>query len=431
MATASRHVAIVCVAGAAGLTVAVTHLLREPVGTHWVLLALLAVVAGIVPFRLPGAFATYSIGEAFTFAALFHYGTAGAVVTAALDSLGIVLRMRSSPQRALFNAAAPAVAMWLAGGLAFDLTGLPLPVAADAGWASWVAALGAAVVYFLTESLLVATAVAGASRRPLLQVWRGFIEPLWSGPAAGVYFAALAVLGTRAAGQWTLVALLPVPAFLYLALRASAQRAADQVQHVETTARMYASTIEAFAAAVDARDHVTHGHVTRVRTMSVALLRALGVDDVPTIQALEAGSLLHDVGKIGIPDEVLNKPGALTPAEFAVMKTHVAIGVDILKAVDFPFPVLPIVQAHHENWDGTGYPAGIAGEAIPLTARVLSVVDCFDALTSDRPYRPALSVDAARAILIERRGTMYDPRVLDTFLTIQPDISSRMDESSR
>ena len=113
------------------------------------------------------------------------------------------------------------------------------------------------------------------------------------------------------------------------------------------------------------------------------------------VQAIKAASLLHDVGKLAIPEHILNKPGELTPAEYEMMKRHAPIGADILSAIDFPYPVAPIVRHHHENWDGTGYPDGLAGEDIPIGARILSVVDCYDALTSDRPYRPRLSHDRA------------------------------------
>jgi putative nucleotidyltransferase with HDIG domain len=158
--------------------------------------------------------------------------------------------------------------------------------------------------------------------------------------------------------------------------------------------------------------------VRRVQAYAVGLARALGIDDEATIKALEAAALLHDTGKLGVPEHILNKPGGLTPAEFEQMKKHVDIGADILSLVDFPYPVVPIVRCHHENWDGSGYPRGVAGEDIPIGARILSVVDCFDALTSDRPYRRALTDKAAIDILMDRRGRMYDPRVVDTFVEI-------------
>jgi putative nucleotidyltransferase with HDIG domain len=162
--------------------------------------------------------------------------------------------------------------------------------------------------------------------------------------------------------------------------------------------------------AVDAKDQITHGHIRRVQVYAVELAKRLGVDNDRQLKAIEAAALLHDMGKLAIPEHILNKPGKLTPAEFETMKRHAAIGADLLSSIRFPYPVVPIVRHHHENWNGKGYPTGISGTDIPLGARILAVVDCFDALNSDRPYRPRLDADEAFAILKDRRGTMYDPR---------------------
>ncbi len=129
------------------------------------------------------------------------------------------------------------------------------------------------------------------------------------------------------------------------------------------------------------------------------------------------------MGKLAVPEYILNKPGRLSPAEFEKMKLHASVGADILSAIDFPYPVVPIVRHHHESWDGSGYPAGLKSTDIPIGARILSVVDCFDALTSDRPYRPRLSNEEAIRILIERRGSMYDPLIVDTFVRVHAEIA--------
>jgi putative nucleotidyltransferase with HDIG domain len=179
---------------------------------------------------------------------------------------------------------------------------------------------------------------------------------------------------------------------------------------------LYLSTIETLAMAIDAKDQVTHGHIRRVQEYSVALAQQMGVDDTSLIKAIEAASLLHDMGKLAVPETILNKPGKLTNAEFQVMQTHSGAGADILAAIQFPYPVVPIVRHHHESWDGSGYPDHLSGTDIPIGARILSVVDCFDALTSDRPYRGRLSECDAIAVLQERRGTMYDPLVVDVFV---------------
>jgi putative nucleotidyltransferase with HDIG domain len=224
-------------------------------------------------------------------------------------------------------------------------------------------------------------------------------------------------------GAGALAIILPILLVLHLTLRASFGRLEDAHQHVRQIDRLYRSTVETLAMAIDAKDDVTHSHVRRVQAYAAALARELGVTDEVSLKAIEAAALLHDTGKLGIPERILNKPGGLTPSEFEEMKRHVDIGADILSLVDFPYPVVPIVRCHHENWDGTGYPRGVKAEAIPIGARILSVVDCFDALTSDRPYRKALSDEAALDILRERRGRMYDPTVVDTFIAIYRDVA--------
>ena len=168
--------------------------------------------------------------------------------------------------------------------------------------------------------------------------------------------------------------------------------------------------------AIDAKDQITHGHIRRVQTYAVGSARRVGVVDEQLIRAIEAAALLHDMGKLAVPEYILNKPGKLTPAEFEKMKLHASVGADILSAIDFPYPVVPIVRHHHEQWVDPGYPDGLVGTDIPIGARILSVVDCFDALTSDRPYRPRLTDEEALSILTERRGSMYDPLIVDTFI---------------
>jgi putative nucleotidyltransferase with HDIG domain len=209
----------------------------------------------------------------------------------------------------------------------------------------------------------------------------------------------------------------------YLSHRTSFGRIQDAQRHVAQVDALYMSTIEALAMAVDARDQVTHGHIRRVQVYAVELGRRLGIADQLQLQGLRAAALLHDMGKLAIPDHILNKPGKLTDAEFAEMKQHADIGADLLSSITFPYPVIPIVRHHHEQWNGKGYPAGLVGHEIPIGARILAVVDCFDALTSDRPYRGRLSDEQAFAIMLERRGTMYDPIVVDKFIEAYAEIA--------
>ncbi len=410
----------VSAAGVVAILLSLRYALAAPFDPAWLIPITLAAISGVTVLRLRDVAASFSVGEAFSFAALFLYGPEMGTLTVAFDTLAISTRLRGSAARVIFNTAGPCLAMFSAGTVVFRLADLPLPKdAVNLAVALVVSAL-AIVVYFLLSSLLIAGAVALHERRTIFSEWRQNFAHLWANPVAGGYVGALIAIFSSRIGMSALVALLPIPLILHHTFRTMLGRVDDQLQHLGHMNRMYRSTIEALATAVDAKDQVTHGHIRRVQAYCVALAQALGVEDVDTLKSLEAAALLHDVGKIGIPEHILNKPGPLSRAEFEEMKRHVSIGAEILSTIEFPFPVVPIVKHHHENWDGTGYPAGVRGADIPLGARILSVVDCFDAVTSDRPYRSALSVQAAFDILRERRGNMYDPKVVDTFIELQP-----------
>jgi putative nucleotidyltransferase with HDIG domain len=416
------------VLGTACIVLSLINLVQSPISLGWLIPAGAAILSGLTVLRMRSVEASFSIGDTFSFAALFLYGPEAATVTVALDTLAISMRLKVTG-RGIFNTAAPALAMWCAGTLVFRVAALPLPVDASGVTSAFIAAAAAVAISFVLGSGFIATAVALHERQSIWRVWRDHFARLWTGPAAGGYVAALAALYSNRWGIAALVAVLPIPLLIYHTLRSSLARVEAELRHLFEMKRMYHATVEAFATAVDAKDHVTAGHTRRVQAYCATLARAFGIDDEPTLRALEAAGLLHDVGKIGIPEHILNKPGKLTTEEYEVMKGHVAIGAEILSGIEFPFPVVPIVKCHHENWDGTGYPAGLRGEEIPLAARILTVVDCFDAVTSERPYRRALSTVEAFAILRARRGTMYDPRVVDAFIALQPQLAATISQS--
>jgi putative nucleotidyltransferase with HDIG domain len=257
-------------------------------------------------------------------------------------------------------------------------------------------------------------AVAAESRQPLMRVWREFL-PLALSYAAGASVSLLLVVAMREMHLGAIALILPLVFVSYVTMRSSFSRLEDAKAHVSQLNRLMLSAVETLATAIDAKDEVTHDHVRRVQAAALALAREIGVSDAETLKAIEAAALLHDTGKIAIPEHILNKPGRLSRAEFEKMKLHAPIGAEILSSIEFPYPVVPIVRHHHENFDGTGYPDGLKGTDIPLGARILSVVDCFDALTSDRPYRRRMDDQTALGILRDRRGTMYDPVVVDAF----------------
>jgi putative nucleotidyltransferase with HDIG domain len=190
---------------------------------------------------------------------------------------------------------------------------------------------------------------------------------------------------------------------------------AEQRKHVEEMATIHMNTIESLAIAIDAKDQTTHGHVRRTQIYASEMGKIFKCE-TPELRALFAGALLHDIGKLAVPEYILNKPGKLTEAEFAKMKIHPTVGGDILRRVNFPYPVEDIVRYHHEKWDGSGYPKGLKGEGIPLVARIISVVDFYDATRCDRPYRKGMKREESLSLLTSMAGSAFDPRVVERFI---------------
>ena len=430
--TAAVYVSAVIVLGAAVLTHSIWHVFSHPFDARWLILAVLTVSTGWVMLRIPSMEISFSISDTFNIAAAVLFGPAAGAITAALDGLVLSFWFASSRRtayRVLFNIAAPAISTWTAAQVFFvlaggrPLLGGPWDVVRLLGL---LALFGA--VNYLVNTGLVAMAVGLERRLSIVGVWRSHFLGLWvthfGGVLAVVPLLMLQRIQSSISAVEIFILIVPLPIILYTTFRHALGRVQDQVGHLGQVNRVYVAVIEALAQAVDAKDQVTHDHIRRVQTESVRLARALGVTDEDQLQAIKAASLLHDVGKLSVPEHILNKPGRLTPSEFEVMKRHAPAGADILSVVGFPYPVVPIVRHHHENWDGTGYPDGLTGEAIPIGARILSVVDCFDALTSHRPYRPRLEDRDALKIILERRGSMYDPRVVDAFVEMHEAFAS-------
>ncbi|MGH9928655.1 MAG: diguanylate cyclase [Pyrinomonadaceae bacterium] len=202
-------------------------------------------------------------------------------------------------------------------------------------------------------------------------------------------------------------------------------RVSAKTRESEELSRIHFATAEALATAIDAKDQTTHCHVRRVQTYAAGLGEVLGLAK-PEIAALKAGALLHDIGKLAVPAHIINKPGRLTQAEFEKMKIHTTVGAQILSRVEFPYPVIPIVRHHHEQWDGLGYPDGLKAEQIPITARIISVVDCFDSVREDRPFRRGMTRDEALALLLRGSGNHFDPNVVDLFIKHLPRFESQI-----
>jgi response regulator RpfG family c-di-GMP phosphodiesterase len=200
------------------------------------------------------------------------------------------------------------------------------------------------------------------------------------------------------------------------------QELVEKKQEVEglytELAETYESTLQALVTALDLRDNETHGHSYRVVQYARVVAERIGVTE-PYLTWIRRGAILHDVGKIGVPDAILRKPGKLTEDEWVQMRMHPEMGYEMLKHIPFLKPALDIVLYHQERYDGKGYPTGLEGEDIPLGARIFAVVDTFDAMTSDRPYRAALTMQDVRDELLRYSGTQFDPQVVDAFLSIE------------
>ena len=277
----------------------------------------------------------------------------------------------------------------------------------------------AALVFFLANTLPISVVIALTENKSSRKVWSECY--FWSFPYYLVGAAAVGLVGivNRQAGWQTSLLVLPLIYWVYRSYRlylgrleAEKARVEIEKRHVEEIASLNMRTIEALALAIEAKDHTTHTHLRRVRTYAVEVARELGLA-AHEIEALRAAALLHDIGKLAVPEQIINKPGKLTPEEFEKMKVHPLVGAEILDRVAFPYPVAPIVRSHHERWDGSGYPEGLMREEIPIGARILAAVDCLDALASHRQYRPAVPLAAAMAKVKEKAGTWFDPAVVE------------------
>jgi putative nucleotidyltransferase with HDIG domain len=422
---AKIYIAVVACAGLAALVHSAAALAVHPPTPGWLVLAGLTLLTGSLTIKVPTVSARLSVSEVFVFAAVLWFGPAVATFIVALDTLVGTLWLRGpgrSFARVVFNVSAGVAAIWVASHIFQGIApqpGLSRPPIQDLLLPVVVLAVG----YFAINSLLIAMALGFQQGASPIDIWRRNFLWLGLNHLVGASVAVLLVAYTPSLDVTAFSVIVPLLVITYLTFRMTLGRLEDANKHVSQLNELYLSTVETLAMAIDAKDQITHGHIRRVQVYTVELAKRLGVDDSAQLKGIEAAALLHDMGKLAIPEHILNKPGRLTPAEFDKMKRHADIGADLLSSIKFPYPVVPIVRHHHENWDGTGYPSGIAGTDIPIGARILSVVDCFDALTSDRPYRPRLAPSEAFTILRERRGTMYDPLVVDAFIEAHAEVA--------
>ena len=392
-----------------------THFVGNPL--LFITLLLLSSVTSVFKVNLPLArrSSTMSVSYAVDFASLLLLGPNETMVVAAVSAFSqctFRIKERNPIHRTLFSMACLVVTVQAAG-LVFHWLG------GQAGTINLAIAkplLGAATAYFVFNTFTVATAIALSMKQPLLKVWHENF--LWSAPSYFVGALAAAGVGWMMSlpNQWmALIAFAAAPVYLtYHSYKVYLGRVDDERRHTQEMADLHLATIEALALAIDAKDQTSQLHIRRVQLYAAALARGLGMTE-NEIQGVKTAALLHDIGKLAVPEHILSKPGPLTPEEFQKIRAHPKVGADIVSSVPFPYPVAPLILSHHERWDGKGYPAGLKGEEIPLGARILSVVDYFDALMAERPYHKAMTADAAISLLQQEAGKGLDPQVVALF----------------
>jgi putative nucleotidyltransferase with HDIG domain len=280
-----------------------------------------------------------------------------------------------------------------------------------------------ALAYFAANTFPIAAIIGLTEGKSVLAVWSNY---RWTLAYYAVGASMAWVIGSLPHSiQWEFpIICLPLVYLVHRSNRTHLSQMEKERAHMQAMNGLHVRTIEALALAIDAKDHTTHDHLQRVQLYAVEIGKDLGLAE-QELDALTAAAVLHDIGKLAVPESIISKPGKLTRSEFEKMKIHPVVGAEILERVEFPYPVVPMVRSHHEKWDGSGYPYGLRGEEIPIGARILAVVDCLDALASDRQYRRALPLDEAMAKVASDAGTAFDPRVVQALQARYQELEAR------
>ncbi len=427
---ARLFVGAVLAAGAVTLALFLPHGFENPVLFAFLLTCSSLTSALKVSLPLASSGSTMSVSYAVDFAALLLLGADQTMLVAAASAWSqctFRTQSRSAPYRTLFSMASLVLTV-KAAGWSYTLLGgtssVPFTVLSITK-----PLVGAATTYFVFNTLLIATAIGLSTRQAILRVWNENF--LWSAPSyfVGALAAAIAASVIDRGGYW-MASLAAAPLYLtYRTYKVYMGRIQDQQRHVAQVSDLHLATIEALALAIDAKDQTAQSHIRRVQVYAAGLARALGMPETE-IQGVKTAALLHDIGKLAVPEHILSKPGPLTQEEFQKIRIHPQVGAEIISGVPFPYPVAPLILSHHERWDGKGYPAGLKGDDIPLGARILSVVDYFDALMSERPYHKAMGFDAAIGLLRQESNKALDPRVVQTFIDMYPTLAAEADASA-
>jgi diguanylate cyclase (GGDEF)-like protein/putative nucleotidyltransferase with HDIG domain len=403
-------------------------------GLQFLALASFVVLSSSLPIRIPNTSASITGGDAFIFLGAILLGVPAAIVLGAADALFSSLRTSG---RATSWLAAPATmsltVIVSATGFYFllnayaGITRYPVSMS-NLTFEQLLVPLGAmALLQYVFNGMLIATLHALKEGISIWKFWRdGYLWTSWTFFTAAIV-TALLYQAMQSYGLIYVLLSVPVIGAIFATYKIYFERMNEQSRETAELARLHLATVEALATAIDAKDQTTHCHIRRVQLYAARLGEILHLT-ASEIEALRAGAMLHDIGKLAVPDHILNKPGKLTTAEFERMKVHTVVGAQILERIDYPYPIIPIVRSHHERWDGLGYPDGLRGDEIPWTARIFAVVDCFDSVREDRPYRRGMTCEEASAMLLRGAGTHFDPKVVELFLKHLPQFEAEIVE---
>jgi len=366
--------------------------------------ALATAFGSMLKLRLPGVRGMVSVSALFILVGIVNLNLPEALLVGALSMLvQCTWRTSSRPKlvQTAFNISVLTIAVFITA-MVFDYSHRHFLEPVSLGLL--------ALTYFFFNTFPIALIIGFTEGQRVVKVWSGqrWLLPYY---VAGASMAWLIETVPRAI-QWELPLIcLPLVYLVHRSNRAHVSQMEQERTHMAAMNGLHLRTIEALALAIDAKDHTTHDHLQRVQLYAVEIGKDLGLSQ-QELEALTAAAVLHDIGKLAVPESIISKPGKLTRSEFEKMKIHPVVGAEILERVEFPYPVVPIVRSHHEKWDGSGYPHGLKGNEIPIGARILSAVDCLDALASDRQYRRALPLDEAMARVASEAGTAFDPAVV-------------------
>lgn len=367
----------------------------------------IAIIASRLKVKLPGIAGTMSVNFLFILLGVVELSLGETLLIGCAATLAQCLFAdRPRGFQVAFNVASVSMATALAFGTFHWALGGMLQAGIS------VPLLAAATVFFFANTLPVAFVISLTEDQSIKNTWSDFY--FWTFPYYLVDAGIASLVGwlNRRIHWETSLLVLPAVYVVYRSYRLYLAKLDDEKRHVEEVANLHMRTIEALALAIEAKDHTTHEHLQRVRVYAVEMAKKLNLSS-DECEAVQAAALLHDIGKLAVPEHIISKPGRLSPEEFEKIKIHPLVGAEILERVHFPYPVVPIVRAHHEKWDGSGYPFGLKGEEIPIGARILSAVDYLDALASDRQYRKALSMEDVLQSLREQSGVAFDPRIVE------------------